>query len=146
VVVVSGAFFYGSKVPSVVAAFLSNDKIAVALSGLLLAVFSSNILVLLATRPYVKVLDSKGENLSALVPSGVYLGWVERALVFIFIAAGQAEAAALVIAAKSLVRFPEVQRHQGTFGQYVIVGTLASLLVATSIGVFVRLSFGLPPL
>lgn len=138
---------HGEQSGRVVINLLIDDRISIVLSGFLLAVFSGNLVVSAAIRPYIAALLAEGEDLASLMPVGSYLGWIERALVFVFIAAGQPEAAALAIAAKSLARLPEVQRHQGAdFGQYVIVGTLTSLLVAVTVGAVVRTALGLPPL
>jgi hypothetical protein len=66
--------------------------------------------------------------------------------VFAFIAGGQPSAAALAITAKTLVRIPDLQSHPKAFVEYVLIGTYASLLVALTFAVFVRLALGLSPL
>lgn len=65
---------------------------------------------------------------------------------FAFIAGGQPSAAALAITAKTLVRIPDLQSHPKAFVEYVLIGTYASLLVALTFAVFVRLALGLSPL
>lgn len=143
--VLSIVLYYRSHTGNMVLDLVQNDQDSVILSGILAAVFVGNLLVAVAVEPYLGGLSA--EELRAFVPTGTYLGWVERCLVFVFITAGQPEAAALAITVKSLARIPEVQRHKGTnFGQYVIVGTLTSLLVAVAAGITVRLALGLPPL
>lgn len=145
--VIAGLVLHGAPGLGAAVGRTTGDTWVIVMSGSAIAVFIGNGLVALAIRPYVEALGNDGEDMGAIVPVGVYLGWIERALVFIFITAGQPEAAALAIAAKSLARLPELQRHQGTdFGQYVIVGTLTSLLVAVITGVAVRVSLGLSPL
>ncbi|MFI6759403.1 hypothetical protein ACIBF5_09705 [Micromonospora sp. NPDC050417] len=144
---ISGLTFAGSHATDVIRDLVLRDEWAVILSGFLIAVFTGNELVVLILRPYLGALTEHGEDVTKIIPLGVYLGWVERALVFIFITAGQPEAAALAIAAKSLARLPEVHRHDGTgFGQYVTVGTLTSLLVSVATGLTVRVALGLSPL
>ncbi|RKR89505.1 hypothetical protein BDK92_3857 [Micromonospora pisi] len=144
---ISGLTFAGGHATDVIQDLVLRDEWAVILSGFLIAVFTGNELVVLVLRPYLGALTEHGEDVSKIIPLGVYLGWVERALVFIFITAGQPEAAALAIAAKSLARLPEVHRHDGTgFGQYVTVGTLTSLLVSVATGLTVRVALGLSPL
>ncbi|GAA0560475.1 hypothetical protein GCM10010172_49480 [Paractinoplanes ferrugineus] len=139
-------FLRGSRVFSETERVLVDNRIAVVVITALLAIFSTNDIVLTIVRPYVRVLDASDDKVSALAPSGIYLGWIERALVFAFVASSQADAAALTIAAKSLVRLPEVQRDQEIFGEYVIVGTLASSLAATLLAVAGRLALGISPL
>jgi hypothetical protein len=125
---------------------LDNDRIALVLSGGLLAVFAGNELVLLAIMPYLRALESQGESVGTIIPTGLHIGWIERTIVFSFIAAGEPEAATLAVAAKSLIRIPEVQRHAGVYAQYVVVGTLANLLVALFAAIIVRICSGMPPL
>ncbi|MEV4483914.1 hypothetical protein [Micromonospora coxensis] len=145
VLAVAFGMFYGSRIPRVVSDLWREDRFSVIVSGFLLAVFVGNILVARAVKPYFEALTKQEQP--GLLHLGAYLGWVERALVFVFIATGQPEAAALAITVKSLVRLPEVQGHSGPgYGQYVIVGTMTSLLVAVSAGIVVRIALGLPAL
>ncbi|MEW2379933.1 hypothetical protein AB0883_28035 [Micromonospora sp. NPDC047812] len=148
--ILAGAFvaFYGSRTLDVLTHLWIEDSFGVLLSGLLLAVFVGNLIVARVVRPYFQALPEE-DRAVGLLHLGTRLGWIERALVFVFIAAGQPEAAALAITAKSLVRIPEIREHQGKntgFGQYVIVGTLTSLLVAVGAGIVVRIALGLPAL
>ncbi|WP_420117627.1 hypothetical protein [Micromonospora sp.] len=138
--------FYGSAWPQKVVALWRDDKLGLVLSGFLLAVFVGNLVVARVVRPYFNVLPEQGGGAS-LLHLGTQLGWIERALVFTFIATGQPAAAALAIAVKSLVRLPEVREQaEGTFSQYVMVGTMTSLIVAVGAGIAVRIALGLPAL
>ncbi|MFD6755465.1 hypothetical protein [Micromonospora gifhornensis] len=140
------AAFYGMTILGQAKDLWLHDRLSVLLSGFLLAVFVGNLVVVRVVRPYRQALPKEDREVGSL-HLGTRLGWIERALVFIFITAGQPEAAALAITAKSLVRIPEVREHQGTgFGQYVIVGTLTSLLIAVAVGILVRVALGLPAL
>jgi hypothetical protein len=123
-----------------------NDSVAVVVSGLLVAMFAVNHLVYLTVRPLIRKLGSQGENLIKLLPNSESIGWIERALVFTFIAGGQADAAALAIAVKSLARLPNVGDHAKGFTEYFLVGTLASLLAAVAVAVLVRVALGQAPL
>lgn len=146
-ILVASAIFYGSTSIATIRHTLSDHRIAIVLSGLLLAVFVGNELVALVVRPHIAALGDNSESANQILPQGLHLGWIERALVFVFVAGGQADAAALAVAAKSLARLPALQRDEGnTLGQYVIVGTLTSTLIALVAGVVVRLSLGLSAL
>ncbi len=69
---------------------------------------------------------------------GRWIGILERLLVFAFIVAGEAAAAALVVAAKSILRFPEISGDEPALrAEYVLVGSLASWLVAVVVGLAV---------
>jgi hypothetical protein len=64
---------------------------------------------------------------------GRVIGPMERALIFGFLVAGHAAAAALVVGAKSLLRFPEMRAEQDRIDElteYFLVGSFASWLIA----------------
>jgi hypothetical protein len=64
---------------------------------------------------------------------GRIIGPMERVLIFGFLLAGQATAAALVVSAKSLLRFPEMRAEQDRIDvltEYFLVGSFASWLLA----------------
>jgi hypothetical protein len=141
----TGALYGGGVIHNVRHVWL-NDSAAVVVSGLLIAMFTVNHLVYLAVRPLLRKLGSAGENLLQLLPNSEYIGWTERALVFIFVAGGQADAAALAVAVKSLARLPSVSDHEKGFTEYFLLGTLASLLAAVAVAVLVRIALGQAPL
>jgi hypothetical protein len=71
---------------------------------------------------------------------GRTIGVLERQIVYTLILLGQWGALGLVLAAKSVARYPEMkQRH---FADYYLIGTLASLCVALASGVVVALLIG----
>lgn len=146
VLALAAAALYGSTIIHHLRHVWLNNSVALVLSGLLISMFVANHLVYLAVRPLLGKLGSHGEDLIQLIPNSEYIGWIERALVFIFVAGGQADAAALAIAAKSLARLPNVRDHAGGFTEYFLVGTLASLLVAVAVAVLVRIALGQTPL
>jgi len=138
--------FFGRHAVDVVQELVVDDAVSVVLSGLLAASFLGQELVVPLVRPFARTLSAANENLEEIGHTSAYIGWVERALVFICSAGGQPAAAALVITAKTLVRIPDLQEHPKGFVEYVLIGTLASLLVALASAIIVRLAFGLSPI
>lgn len=67
--------------------------------------------------------------------AGRYIGWLERGLTIIFILINHPEGVGLLLAAKSILRFRDVQdqkdRHQA---EYIIIGTFLSFGWAVLIG------------
>ncbi|MBI1318287.1 MAG: DUF3307 domain-containing protein [Candidatus Hydrogenedens sp.] len=66
-----------------------------------------------------------------LTRGGMWIGWLERTLILIFVCAGSLPAAGFVITAKSILRFPDMNRPTDTsygrmVNEYIIIGTLAS--------------------
>lgn len=60
--------------------------------------------------------------------AGRYIGYLERALVFLLVIAHQSGSIAFIIAAKAIIRF-ESAKHR-PFAEYFLVGTFASILFA----------------
>lgn len=65
---------------------------------------------------------------------GQRIGYLERLLIFIFVMAGSYEAIGFLVTAKSILRFGESRKDQ-KYAEYVLLGTLASFLSATVIGI-----------
>jgi hypothetical protein len=94
------------------------------------------------------ILTLAGSNIGSAETTllgGRIIGILERWLIFGFVLAGEATAAALVVSAKSLIRFPELSsaRDSGTVGaagdqprpvdvvtEYFLLGSLSSWLLA----------------
>jgi hypothetical protein len=109
-------------------------------SPILLAVFISilicwkpaNIFIKLTLKHYsVNMPEEKeGERFNA----GALIGNVERWLILVFVYLGRYEALGLLIAAKSIIRFSESQTNKT---EYVLAGTLMSILIAVLCGLFI---------
>ena len=140
--------FYRGKYADALTESIGSNEFAIALLGLMLAVFVGNDIAYLAVRKYISKLTAGGPDAISIVPSGLYVGWIERAVIFSFVAGGQADAAALAVAAKALFRLPEVQDEEkgSVLGEYIIVGTLASVLASIAAAIAVRLALGLSAL
>ncbi|MCH8611891.1 hypothetical protein [Arsenicicoccus dermatophilus] len=83
------------------------------------------------------VLDAAGAHREpGVLRGGRWLGPMERLFLVVLALAGQPTAAAVVVAAKGLLRFPELQDQRGagqridTVTEYFLLGTFTSWLVA----------------
>ncbi len=76
--------------------------------------------------------------------AGRYIGWLERTLLYGLVLAGAPDAAALVIAGKSIARFPEFSKED--FAEYYLIGSLLSLVIAAGCAIAGRASLGLTSL
>ena len=63
-----------------------------------------------------------------MLRTGRVIGMLERVLLFLILVQGEWAAVGFVIAAKSVVRFPELSKR--AFAEYYLLGTLASFLFA----------------
>jgi hypothetical protein len=114
-------------------------QILLVVSGFLVAVVLGSVIVEEAIK-LVKGLPPSSEE--AELPKGApaggkAIGMLERALVYAAVLVGHPEAAALVVAVKSVARYPEFA-HDRKFAEYFLVGTLLSLLVALGVGYLIR--------
>ncbi len=76
--------------------------------------------------------------------AGRWIGILERLLIFLLVMGDEAGAAALVVAAKAILRFPEISGDEPHLpAEYVLVGSLASWLLAVGGGLAARGLLGL---
>lgn len=73
----------------------------------------------------------------SLPEAGKYIGWLERFLILTAILASAPTAVGLIVAAKSIFRFPEIEGRP--LAEYFLVGTLLSVAVAVLGGIVCRL-------
>jgi hypothetical protein len=104
------------------------------LAGLLFAVFQGSQTIGLMLAPFSQEIR-KTSPFTGLKDGGKWIGVLERALVFIFVLAGQYAAIGFLVAAKSILRFGEVKESANRMeAEYIIIGTLASILFALLCG------------
>ncbi|MET9624412.1 hypothetical protein ABZZ37_27105 [Streptomyces sp. NPDC006464] len=129
---------------------LLSDRVTVMFSAMLLAVFGGGSLVKAATDPVEREIHAlaagpaKTMALQLIDSGGRNIGLFERGILFLFLAAGQPEAAALVLAAKALARAPV--DHVNHASKYFLVGTLVSVLAAAAMSMAARTAVGLSAL
>ena len=119
--------------------------VLVAIVGFAVAVFPAGWVISRLLHPFAEALETgTTDRLPGLENAGRVIGWLERSLLYGLILAGAPGAAAVVIAAKSIARFPAFSEEK--FAEYYLIGTLLSFLIAAGIGVAVRAALGLHPL
>lgn len=67
---------------------------------------------------------------------GRVIGYLERAIVFVIIVAGTFESLGLVLVAKGIARFQQLQDRD--FAEYFLIGTLLSMVAALAVGFAAR--------
>jgi hypothetical protein len=131
-----------------VSAALTNDRVSIIISGLLTSVIIGDQLVSFIVTPMVQVIRRQiadkeiPEDVDDLLAFGSYVGWLERTLLFAFLAAGQPAAAALVLTAKSLARVPALENGGRMASEYFLIGTLSSVAVTVLVAMLTRLAIG----
>ncbi|MEW1776209.1 hypothetical protein [Streptomyces sp. NPDC086777] len=127
---------------------LLSDRATVVLAGGLVAVFAGGPLAMAATLPVrrqvntLQSTDPQRQLAEEFMTGSRSIGILERALLFAFLAAGQPDAAALALTAKSLARGPSSD-HGRYASEYFLLGTLASVIASLAMGMAVRAAIGL---
>jgi hypothetical protein len=80
--------------------------------------------------------DEAGPLQDSLAGAGLWIGRLERVLIVTFVLLNRFEAVGFLAAAKSILRIGEVTGHNAhRQAEYILVGTMASLVLAITIGV-----------
>jgi hypothetical protein len=108
---------------------MSWESIAIVVAGGLLVTIPSN----WAVRQVLRL--ARHETPQSENKAGRWIGALERLLIYVLMLIGAAAAAGLVVAAKSILRFPEISGKPAAIDpEYVLIGSLASWLLAFAVG------------
>ncbi len=125
----------GENAKTIIALLLNSTKLYLYLCVYIATTFGGGYFVQKISQYFMREI---GEGLAAKKPglpkAGKYIGWLERSLVLTFILAGYPEGIGLLLAAKALVRYPEIKDDKGHFAEYFLVGTLTSVTLALVAG------------
>ncbi len=75
------------------------------------------------------------EEIEPSISAGEVIGILERYITFILVASGIGAVAGFVMAAKTVVRFPQFQHKE--FAEYFLIGTLTSVGIAVLLGLLI---------
>lgn len=136
------ALFIPGVIPSVSTWHAQFEKeyllVLISLAGLLYSIFPGSQLIgqFLGSFQAEMKKTRQGENpMEGLKQGGKWIGILERVLVYIFVLSGQYAAIGFLVAAKSILRFGEVKETENRMqAEYIIIGTLASILFALVCG------------
>ena len=117
---------------------LFEPQILLFLSMLTFVTFVSAILIKMMLAPYIDELvkdEEKNKESTSLKNAGRYIGMLERIFVFAFILLNQWAAIGLLITAKSVFRFGDLNKGKNRkLTEYVLIGTLLSFGLAILAG------------
>jgi hypothetical protein len=129
-------------------ALLASDKVCVLVSAFLISVVGGGSFAQTVTGPVRREIEAlplgpQREVALEFMSGSRAIGLLERGLLFCYFTAGQPEAAALVLAAKSLARVPTAE-HGKHASEYFLIGTLASVIASSQMSMAARSAMGLP--
>lgn len=81
--------------------------------------------------------DTPAAASTGLPSAGMWIGCLERIAIVSFVLIGDYQPIGFLLAAKSILRFPEISKEPGNsraLAEYVIIGTMLSLVVGLAIG------------
>jgi len=120
-----------------------SQKLYLYLCVYIAVIFGGGYFVQKVTQYFMNQIDKKlFQSKPGLRNGGKYIGWLERALITTFIVAGYYEGIGLLLAAKTVARYPEIKSDETNpdesfhFAEYFLVGTLTSVSIAVAAGFF----------
>lgn len=121
----------------------NNERVYLTLCVYLGVIFGGGYFVQKVTGYFMHQIDQTIIPSKPGLPSaGKYIGWLERSLMITFMVTGYPEGIGLLLAAKALVRYPEIKSDEkGHFAEYFLIGTLTSVGIALIAG-FILIGVG----
>lgn len=102
-------------------------------------IFGGGYVIRYSTQPLLAQLPTgSSKSPEQLKNAGLYIGWLERFLILTALALKTPALVGFILAAKSIVRFPEI-RDARLFAEYFLVGTLLSFAIAVTGGFILSL-------
>jgi hypothetical protein len=109
-------------------------KMMLLLLGYVLCIFPVGYIVSFGTERWRNQIEQ--EKKSSLTEAGRWIGIIERVVVFTLVLFGRFETIGLVLTAKSILRFSDVEVRKNT--EYVLIGTLISFSLSMLIGLLIK--------
>jgi hypothetical protein len=137
IILISWIIFTGIIIDFQAIQKLLNDRQAwLVFTGLVMVTFPSGKLIELITAKWRDELVQQGNNEISLAKAGMWIGILERTIVFVLVLDGKYEAIGLLLTAKTLLRFNEKDRPESKT-EYLLIGTLISIVFAAAAGIVV---------
>jgi len=126
---------------SILDLIVNSEKLYLYVSVYIGVIFGGGYFVQKVTQYFMNQIDKKFlQSKPGLRNAGKYIGWLERGLITTFIITGYSEGIGLLLAAKTIARYPEIKSEETKpdeslhFAEYFLVGTLTSVGIAVLAG------------
>ena len=117
--------------------YWTSKKVLLIILGYLLILWPSGHLIGYFLRPFREGL--KNHQKLGLANAGLWIGYLERFLVFSFVIVGYVTAVGFLITAKSIFRFGEIKDTENReVAEYIIIGSFFSFVIALTLGYFIH--------
>lgn len=132
-------YIYG--IPEGLIAQLLSEKSLLYLTAFLLAAWVCPIFLRIFFTKWTKQQEFVAKQQQSLVDAGMLIGIMERLIIILFIQVSFLSGIGFLLAAKSIFRFGDLTNAKDTkYTEYILVGTLASFLLAIVIGYGLRMA------
>ena len=122
-----------SQAGQLLSGWMSNYQLLLIILGYVTCIFPLGYVVSFGTEQWRKQIP---EPSGSLTEAGKWIGMIERALVFTLVLLGKFEAIGLIITAKSILRFSDVEVRKHS--EYVLIGTFISFSLAIVVGFLIK--------
>lgn len=113
---------------------VTNYKIMLCLLGYVICIFPIGYIVSFSTGRWHKQIADEGAQ--SLSEAGKWIGIIERIIVLTLVLMGRFETIGLVLTAKSILRFSDVEVRKNS--EYVLIGTLISFVLSILTGLLIK--------
>lgn len=113
----------------------NDNRVLIVLCGYLTVTWPLGIIIGIATDRWRR---EPGVNTDGLAKAGMWIGFLERFLIFTFILMNQYTAIGFLIAAKSVLRFNDKESGTQKKTEYVLIGTLMSFSASLALGIALK--------
>lgn len=140
IAVLIGVTFYNFGVPPGLCTYLFSDTVLLYTIAFLSVAVVSPIFLRVFFGKWNRENDFHTKRKDTLMDAGMLIGIMERLIIVLFIQVGFLSGIGFLLAAKSIFRFGDLTNAKDTkFTEYILVGTLASFVIAIVIGYLLRI-------
>ena len=144
IAVLIGITFYHLGIPSGLFQKISSDGAILYLIAFLVVSVVTPIFLRVFFSKWNQENEFHTKEKETLMDAGMLIGIMERLIIVLFIQVGFLSGIGFLLAAKSIFRFGDLTNAKNTkFTEYILVGTLASFLIAIVVGYLLRIGLRL---
>jgi hypothetical protein len=130
-------FRFISTLPGL-AALWNSRNILLVIFGFIIVIWPIGYIVGQITEPFRKQIGDE-EVTKGLEKAGMWIGCIERTIIYIFVLSNFLTAIAFLVTAKSIFRFGEIRKSGSRKeAEYILIGTLLSYSIAMIVGFLVK--------
>lgn len=140
IVALIGITFYQFGIPPGLLDQLFSDRVVLYLLAFLAVAVASPIFLRVFFTKWNQENEFQNKRKDTLMDAGMLIGIMERLIIVLFIQVGFLSGIGFLLAAKSIFRFGDLTNAKDTkFTEYILVGTLASFVIAIGVGYLLRI-------